>query len=95
VVRFFLIIQLCTNNISPSVLIVSASKIRHLVNFVLLFASNIENLVFFMLGGVVNGAVLHVSELLLAGLYIFLVIKNLLWFVQPLSSEFEQFHLRE
>lgn len=62
---------------------------RHLINFVLLFASNVENFVFFMLNGWLNESFLYYSEVLLACLYLYLVIKTFLWFIEPLSKRDE------
>ena len=62
---------------------------RHLGNFALLFASNIENLIFFMLRDLINERVLLYFELLFAGVYLYIVVKNLLWFIQPLSKRDE------
>ena len=62
---------------------------RHLINFVLLFASNVENFVFFMLHGWLDESLLFYSEVLLACLYLYLVIKTFLWFIKPISKRDE------
>jgi hypothetical protein len=62
---------------------------RHLINFVLLFASNVENLIFFLLHGWVNETVLYYSEVTLACLYLYFVIKVFLWFIAPLKTRDE------
>jgi hypothetical protein len=56
---------------------------------VLLFASNVENFIFFMLHGIISSGALYISEVLLACLYLYLVIKNFLWFIEPLSERDE------
>jgi hypothetical protein len=62
---------------------------RHLINFVLLFASNVENFIFFTLHGWVNETVLYYSEVILAYLYLYFVIKVFLWFIEPLKTRDE------
>ncbi|KAL3802681.1 hypothetical protein HJC23_012005 [Cyclotella cryptica] len=73
----------------PKVSVVTRVDKWHLGNFALLFASNIENLIFFMLRDVINERLLLYFELLLASIYLYLVVKNLLWFIQPLSKRDE------
>ena len=65
------------------------SLLRHLINFVLLFASNVENFIFYMLHDWVNASVLYFSEIALAILYLYFVIKTFLWFIEPLSKREE------
>ena len=66
---------------------------RHLFNFVLLFASNVENLVAFVLRDILNVNFLEYMEIILACLYLYFVVKNLVWFIKPLKErkEFDLF----
>ena len=62
---------------------------RHLYNFFLLFASNVENLIAFMLGNFIPKKIMHPMESFLGVLYLYFVVKNLLWFIKPLSERKE------
>mmetsp|Transcript_11065 Transcript_11065/g.17900 ORF Transcript_11065/g.17900 Transcript_11065/m.17900 type:complete len:139 (+) Transcript_11065:509-925(+) len=62
---------------------------RHLKNFFLLFVSNVENLLAFMFRNIINKAALEYAESILGIVYLYLVIKNLLWFIQPLYERDE------
>ncbi|KAL3793366.1 hypothetical protein ACHAWO_002567 [Cyclotella atomus] len=73
----------------PKVSVVTRVDKWHLINFVLLFASNVENLIFFLLHGWVNETVLYYSEVTLACLYLYFVIKVFLWFIAPLKTRDE------
>lgn len=59
---------------------------RHFQNFVLLFASNIENLVACLLRKYISAQHYNLVESFLAIIYLYFVIKNLLWFVSPLKE---------
>ena len=59
---------------------------RHAHNFLLLFASNVENLVACMLRKYIDSRADDLIESLLAILYIYFVAKNLLWFIEPLKE---------
>ena len=74
-------------------LIILSSVLRHLQNFVLLFASNVENLLAFMFRYIMNESLLHYTECLLGMLYLHLVVKNLLWFISPLKDRDEYTNL--
>ena len=62
---------------------------RHIQNFILLFASNVENLMAFVLRHIINDWVLDYSEWILGILYLYLVVKNLVWFIKPLQDREE------
>lgn len=66
--------------------------LRHLFNFSLLFASNVENLIAYLLRNILNAYVLYCIELTLGIIYTYLVVRNLLWFVKPLTER-EEFDL--
>lgn len=78
-------------NISSSAL--SIIFHRQLNNFFLLFASNVENLVMCLVrkyidmdNTTIDTQFYNFIETILAGLYLYCVIKNLFWFVQPLKE---------
>ena len=67
--------------------------LRQLNNFFLLFASNVENLVMCLVrkyidmdNTTVDTQFYNLIETILAGLYLYYVLKNLFWFVQPLKD---------
>lgn len=64
---------------------------RNLYNFSLLFASNVENLIAFMLQGYMNERLLYYMECFAGIMYLFAVLSNLYWFLTPLADrdEFE------
>lgn len=62
---------------------------RHLFNFVLLFISNVENLLAFMLRDAINETVIEYTEYLLAVAYLYFVVRNFLWFIKPLKNREE------
>lgn len=62
---------------------------RHLQNFVLLFASNVENLMAYIFSNIMNQRLLHWIEVLLGVIYLVFVVNNLLWFVNPLKEREE------
>jgi len=62
---------------------------RHLQNFFLLFASNIENLIFFVIRDVINDIWIDRIEFLLGIVYLYFVFQNLLWFISPLKQREE------
>ena len=62
---------------------------RHLYNFFLLFASNVENFVAFLLRSFVSGKLITTLESILAVVYLYAVIRNLIWFIQPLTERDE------
>lgn len=62
---------------------------RHLQNFFLLFASNIENLIFFVIRDVINDIWIDRIEALLGIVYLYFVFQNLLWFISPLKQREE------
>ncbi len=64
----------------------SSSTPRHFQNFVLLFASNVENLVASLLRKYTNMQHYNFVESLLAIVYLYFVIRNLLWFIKPLKE---------
>jgi len=73
----------------PKVSVVTRVDKWHLYNFVLLFVSNIENLVAFSLRNIVNKTAMEYTESLLGIVYLVFVTKNLLWFIQPLRDRDE------
>mmetsp|Transcript_41915 Transcript_41915/g.76637 ORF Transcript_41915/g.76637 Transcript_41915/m.76637 type:complete len:528 (+) Transcript_41915:65-1648(+) len=73
----------------PKVSVVTRVDKWHLHNFFLLFASNVENLMAFMLRSIINETVLTNVESLLGILYLYFVIKNLIWFIKPLQDREE------
>mmetsp|Transcript_13016 Transcript_13016/g.28096 ORF Transcript_13016/g.28096 Transcript_13016/m.28096 type:complete len:491 (-) Transcript_13016:193-1665(-) len=73
----------------PKVSVVTRVDKWHLYNFCLLFASNIENLLAFMFRNIINKAALEYAESILGIVYLYFVIKNLLWFIQPLYERDE------
>jgi hypothetical protein len=62
---------------------------RNLYNFSLLFASNMENLVAFMVQGYIHESLLHFIEVCLGMVYLFAVLYNLYWFLKPLADREE------
>ncbi|EJK68930.1 hypothetical protein THAOC_09857 [Thalassiosira oceanica] len=76
----------------PKVSVVTRVDKWHLFNFTLLFASNVENLVAYLLRNTFNAYVLYYIELILGLSYTYLVVQNLLWFVKPLTER-EEFDL--
>ena len=62
---------------------------RHLQNFVLLFASNVENLMAYILSNIMNQRLLHWIEVLLGVIYLVFVVNNLLWYVNSLKEREE------
>ena len=62
---------------------------RHLTNFVLLFLSNVENLVAYLMRNVMNDTFIYYAEVLLGVVYLYLVVKNLTWFISPLKERDE------
>lgn len=62
---------------------------RNLYNFSLLFASNVENLLAFMLQGLINERMLYLIEVFLGMVYLFAVLSNLYWFLTPLADREE------
>lgn len=73
----------------PKVSVVTRVDKWHLLNFTLLFASNVENLIAFVLRNAINDKVIEITEILLGILYLWLVVKNLIWFIQPLKERDE------
>lgn len=78
----------------PKVSVVTRVDKWHLYNFFLLFASNVENLMAFLLLGIVNEKVLQYTEALLGILYLYAVVKNLIWFIKPLKEREENMLLK-
>lgn len=62
---------------------------RNLYNFSLLFASNVENLVAFMVQGYISEGLLHFIEVCLGIVYLAAVLYNLYWFLTPLADREE------
>ncbi len=62
---------------------------RNLYNFSLLFASNVENLVAFMVQGYISEGLLHFIEVCLGMVYLAAVLYNLYWFLTPLADREE------
>jgi len=73
----------------PKVSVVTRVDKWHLNNFLLLFLSNVENLIAYLLHSIVNKRILQNSESLLGILYLGFVVKNLVWFVAPLKEREE------
>lgn len=59
---------------------------RHVNNFILLFASNVENLLACLFRKYIDSQLDDSVESLLAILYMYCVLKNLLWFIDPLKE---------
>lgn len=57
------------------------STCRHLFNFFLLFASNVENLIAYIFRDIVGERIMHHIEVLLGILYLYFVMHNLFWFI--------------
>lgn len=68
---------------------------RNLVNFALLFVSNVENLLAYMVQGYIGDSFLHFIEVILGILYLAAVLYNLFWFLTPLSDREEYDALRK
>lgn len=64
----------------------SSSTPRHFQNFVLLFASNVENLFACLLRKYINIQHYNFVESLLAIVYLYFVTRNLIWFIEPLKE---------
>jgi hypothetical protein len=62
---------------------------RNLYNFSLLFASNMENLIAFMVQGFISERTLHFIEVFLGMVYLSAVLSNLFWFLKPLADRDE------
>ena len=62
---------------------------RNLYNFSLLFASNVENLLAFMVQGLISEGLLHFIEVCLGMVYLAAVLYNLYWFLTPLAEREE------
>jgi hypothetical protein len=62
---------------------------RNLYNFSLLFASNVENLLAFMVQGYISEGLLHFIEICLGMVYLAAVLFNLYWFLKPLADREE------
>eukprot|EP00578_Thalassiosira_sp_NH16_P027767 CAMPEP_0181102506 /NCGR_PEP_ID=MMETSP1071-20121207/14357_1 /TAXON_ID=35127 /ORGANISM="Thalassiosira sp., Strain NH16" /LENGTH=461 /DNA_ID=CAMNT_0023185495 /DNA_START=239 /DNA_END=1621 /DNA_ORIENTATION=+ len=73
----------------PKVSVVTRVDKWHLFNFFLLFASNVENLLAFMLRNIINEKVIEYTESLFGIMYLYFVLKNLLWFIKPLQDREE------
>jgi len=73
----------------PKVSVVTRVDKWHLQNFFLLFASNIENLIFFVIRDVINDIWIDRIEFLLGIVYLYFVFQNLLWFISPLKQREE------
>jgi len=73
----------------PKVSVVTRVDKWHLFNFFLLFLSNVENLFFFMVQDTFNHRVIEYLEYFLGILYLYCVIKALLWFIEPLKEREE------
>ena len=58
-------------------------------NFVLLFASNVENLIAFVLREHVNVTLIEYLEVFMACVYLYFVVHNLIWFISPLKDRDE------
>ena len=68
---------------------------RNLYNFALLFVSNVENLLAYMVQGYIGDSYLHFIEVILGILYLAAVLYNLFWFLKPLSDREEYDALRK
>mmetsp|Transcript_12406 Transcript_12406/g.26914 ORF Transcript_12406/g.26914 Transcript_12406/m.26914 type:complete len:557 (-) Transcript_12406:216-1886(-) len=73
----------------PKVSVVTRVDKWHLFNFFLLFASNVENLMAFVLRNIVDDKVIEWTEIFLGILYLCFVVKNLIWFIKPLKDREE------
>lgn len=73
----------------PKVSVVTRVDKWNLQNFFLLFASNVENLLAFLVRNYVYESLLYYTEVLLGGLYVYFVVRNLLWFLEPLADREE------
>lgn len=80
----------------PNCFSLCSLSFRHLQNFVLLFASNVENLLAYMLSShtIVNEHVVKIMENVLAIVYLYLVVKNLIWFIKPLKDRDDFMHIQ-
>jgi len=77
----------------PKVSVVTRVDQWHLFNFLLLFISNIENLLAFMFRNKISKTVMAYVEAILGIVYLYWVIRNLLWFIEPLYERDEYFNL--
>ncbi|KAL7550707.1 hypothetical protein ACHAWF_013945 [Thalassiosira exigua] len=73
----------------PQVSVVTRVDKWHLHNFFLLFASSVENLVAFVVRYLVKETVMRYTEALLGVLYLIFVIRNFIWFIDPLKDREE------
>jgi len=73
----------------PKVSVVTRVDKWNLYNFSLLFASNMENLVAFMVQGYISEVLLHLIEVCLGMVYLAAVLYNLYWFLTPLADREE------
>jgi len=73
----------------PKVSVVTRVDKWHLKNFALLFLSNVENLLAFLLRNYINIRVLEFAEWGLGMLYLYMVVNNSLWFLKPLKQREE------
>ena len=62
---------------------------RNLYNFALLFVSNVENLLAYMVQGYIGDSYLHFIEVILGTVYLAAVLYNTFWFLTPLSDREE------
>jgi hypothetical protein len=81
-------------SLSSSIYYLPPLPCRHLQNFVLLFASNVENLLAHMLHTILPEHIVKIMENLLAIVYLYLVIQNFIWFVKPLKDRDDFPHLK-
>ncbi|KAK1740381.1 hypothetical protein QTG54_009331 [Skeletonema marinoi] len=73
----------------PKVSVVTRVDKWNLYNFSLLFASNVENLLAFMVQGYISEGLLHFIEVCLGMVYLAAVLFNLYWFLKPLADREE------
>ena len=73
-----------TQELLPKVSVVTRVDRWHLYNFSLLFASNVENVAAELVRDVTGETLLWKIEVVLAAVYVFLVVKKALWFIEPL-----------
>jgi len=73
----------------PKVSVVTRVDKWNLYNFSLLFASNVENLLAFMVQGFISEGLLHLIEVCLGMVYLAAVLYNLYWFLTPLADREE------
>ncbi|KAL3806563.1 hypothetical protein ACHAXA_011738 [Cyclostephanos tholiformis] len=70
----------------PKVSVVTRVDKWHVQNFILLFASNVENLVACVFRKYIETQYDDIVESILAIIYMYLVAKNLFWFIEPLKE---------